>query len=114
MIIVTGAWRGRGIGGELRECDWELNGVRIPNLFLICSIDNVPAQRIYVRYGFRAAGLPDDLWWLVTGRYSTGDQLTVTTLMHDQHQVILLKRRFQIDCTEKSVPLAYVAVALIR
>lgn len=61
MIIVAEDWRNRGIGSQLLEHAWAVTDERVPNLFLICSTDNVGAQRFYKRNGFRAVGLLDDL-----------------------------------------------------
>lgn len=40
---------------------WNLATKHVPNLFLICSTDNVRAQKFYEREGFKKVGMLDSL-----------------------------------------------------
>ncbi len=61
MLAVDSACRGRGIGAQLIDYAGHIAASNIPNLFLICSVDNIDARRFYERNGFEQVGLLKDL-----------------------------------------------------
>ncbi len=61
MIAVDQVFRGSGIGAQLIEYVSGIAANNIPNLFLICSVDNINAQRFYERNGFTQVGIIKDL-----------------------------------------------------
>jgi ribosomal protein S18 acetylase RimI-like enzyme len=61
MLAVISAFRGRGIGARLIEYVSQIAAQNIPNLFLICSFDNIRAQSFYERNGFERVGIIKDL-----------------------------------------------------
>ncbi len=61
MIVVAESHRGQGIGKKLLDYVWNLSILYIPNVFLICSTDNIRAQKFYEREGFKKVGLLEDL-----------------------------------------------------
>jgi Acetyltransferases len=61
MLAVDSACRGRGLGAQLIDYAGRIAASRIPNLFLICSVDNIDARRFYERNGFEQVGLLKDL-----------------------------------------------------
>ncbi len=65
MLAVDSAFRGQKIGAQLIDYVGKIAVQNIPNLFLICSIDNVRAQTFYERNGFEQIGIIKDL--VVTG-----------------------------------------------
>lgn len=56
MIVVAEAFRRQGIGKQLIDYIWQQTIQHTPNLFLICSTDNLRAQKFYHREGFRPVG----------------------------------------------------------
>lgn len=61
MIVVSETHRNKGIGKMLLNYVWNLVKEHIPNLFLICSTDNLGAQKFYEREGFKQVGILDGL-----------------------------------------------------
>ncbi|MDD3365358.1 MAG: GNAT family N-acetyltransferase [Syntrophomonas sp.] len=61
MIAVDQVLRGNGIGAQLIDYVSGIAAENIPNLFLICSVDNISAQRFYERNGFNRVGIIKDL-----------------------------------------------------
>jgi len=61
MLAVASAFRGQSIGAQLIDYVGQIAAQNIPNLFLICSLDNVRAQSFYERSGFVQVGLIKDL-----------------------------------------------------
>ncbi|PKM79553.1 MAG: hypothetical protein CVU89_17495 [Firmicutes bacterium HGW-Firmicutes-14] len=61
MILVSESYRNQGIGKKLLEYIWDLVIKHVPNLFLICSTDNLRAQKFYERQGFKRVGTLDNL-----------------------------------------------------
>lgn len=61
MLAVARDYRGLGIGGQLIDYVGRIAAGNIPNLFLICSVDNVRAQNFYDRNGFERVGILKDL-----------------------------------------------------
>lgn len=61
MLAVAEHFRSQGIGKQLVEYAANLAFTQIPNLFLICSVENVRAQRFYEDAGFVRVGLLPDL-----------------------------------------------------
>ena len=65
MLAVAHVFRGQGIGAQLIDYAGQIAAQNIPNLFLICSLDNVRAQSFYERNGFEQVGIIKEL--AVTG-----------------------------------------------
>ncbi|MDA8211848.1 MAG: GNAT family N-acetyltransferase [Clostridia bacterium] len=65
MVAVAEPFRCQGIGNKLIDYAANLAFQQIPNLFLICSVENTKAQRFYERVGFKKVGILSDL--VVTG-----------------------------------------------
>lgn len=61
MVAVREDQRSRGIGRQLIEYAGGLAQEKYPNLFLICSTDNLRAQKFYEANGFERVGLLNDL-----------------------------------------------------
>lgn len=61
MIIVDQSYRNQGIGKQLLDYAWDLVTKHVPNLFLICSTDNIKAQQFYKSQGFKEVGILDGL-----------------------------------------------------
>lgn len=61
MLAVAQNYRGLGIGGQLIDYVGRIAARNIPNLFLICSVENVRAQSFYERNGFNPIGIMKDL-----------------------------------------------------
>jgi len=61
MLAVADPYRGQGIGRKLVDYAGKIVAPHLPNLFLICSADNLSAQRFYESVGFENAGLLKDL-----------------------------------------------------
>jgi len=61
MLAVESAFRGQKIGAQLIDYVGQIAAQNIPNLFLICSLDNVRAQSFYERNGFEQVGIIKDL-----------------------------------------------------
>jgi len=61
MMIVAEPFRNYGIGKALLDYVWDLASDYCPNVFLICSAENVGAQDFYEREGFRRIGVLEDL-----------------------------------------------------
>lgn len=51
MMVVDWHYRGLGIGKQLINHVWDLVVKNVPNVFLICSTDNIKAQKFYEREG---------------------------------------------------------------
>jgi ribosomal protein S18 acetylase RimI-like enzyme len=61
MVAVTEKFRGQGIGQQLINYAGRIAAENIPNLFLICSVENIDAQRFYEKMGFVRVGILNDL-----------------------------------------------------
>lgn len=61
MLAVAPSFKGQGVGAHLIDYVGKIAAENIPNLFLICSVDNVNAQRFYERSGFEQVGIIKDL-----------------------------------------------------
>lgn len=61
MVAVAEQWRRKGIGHQLIDFVSQIAIQHIPNLFLICSVDNEEAQRFYEKIGFLRVGILPDL-----------------------------------------------------
>lgn len=62
MLAVAPGLRGQGIGARLLDYASRIaSQEQQPNLFLICSTDNINAQRFYERNEFEAVGIMKDL-----------------------------------------------------
>ncbi len=61
MLAVESAFRGKKIGAQLIDYVGQIAARNFPNLFLICSIDNVRAQIFYERNAFEQVGIIKDL-----------------------------------------------------
>ncbi|MDD2444178.1 MAG: GNAT family N-acetyltransferase [Desulfotomaculaceae bacterium] len=61
MVAVDEPYRGQGIGAKLIDYIANLAFQKIPNIFLICSVANVRAQRFYEKTGFVKVGILSDL-----------------------------------------------------
>lgn len=61
MIFVDWHYRCQGFGKQLLEHVGKIIVKQIPNIFLICSIDNTKAQKFYEREGFKRVGIMKDL-----------------------------------------------------
>lgn len=61
MLAVDSAFRGQNIGARLIDYVSQIAVQNIPNLFLICSLENVRAQIFYERNGFEQVGIIKDL-----------------------------------------------------
>jgi len=61
MVAVAEAFRSQGIGEKLVAFVENLAFRHIPNLFLICSVDNTRAQHFYERVGFENVGILPNL-----------------------------------------------------
>lgn len=61
MIAVAEQYRGQGIGTVLINYVSDIASKNIPNLFLICSVENVDAQHFYKKIGFEKIGVMKDL-----------------------------------------------------
>lgn len=61
MIAVDEEFRGQGIGTKLLTFATDLIKELTPNLFLICSVENIKAQALYERVGFVKVGVMPDL-----------------------------------------------------
>jgi len=61
MIVVAEPFRGQGVGKRLLDNVWKITIEHIPNIFLVCSTDNVRAQKFYEREGFKKVGVLEGL-----------------------------------------------------
>lgn len=61
MLAVDSNFRSCGIGTQLIDYAGKIAAAHIPNLFLICSVENINARRFYERNGFEQVGLLKDL-----------------------------------------------------
>lgn len=61
MVAVAEPYRGQGIGGQLIDYTTNLAFQKTPNIFLICSVDNVKAQHFYEKIAFVKVGILADL-----------------------------------------------------
>lgn len=61
MIVVAEPYKNQGIGKSLLDYVWRLIVEHVPNVFLICSIDNVRGQKFYEREGFKQVGVLNGL-----------------------------------------------------
>lgn len=61
MIAVAQVFRGKGIGAQLIDYASRIATENIPNLFLICSVENIRAQSFYERNDFIRIGIIKDL-----------------------------------------------------
>lgn len=61
MVAVAEPYRGQEIGGQLIDYITNLAFQKTPNIFLICSVDNVKAQHLYEKIGFVKVGILPDL-----------------------------------------------------
>lgn len=62
MVAVDQVFRNSGIGAQLIDY---ISGIataeNVPNIFLICSVDNIKAQSFYERNAFKQVGIIKDL-----------------------------------------------------
>jgi len=61
MIAVAEKFRGQGIGTQMINYIGEIASTHIPNVFLICSVENDDAQKFYEKNGFEKIGVMKDL-----------------------------------------------------
>lgn len=61
MVAVAEQFRGQGIGTQLINFAEKIAVNNIPNLFLICSVENIDAQRFYEKLRFEKIGMLKDL-----------------------------------------------------
>lgn len=61
MIAIVEQCRKQGVGELLINYVSEIALKNIPNLFLICSVENVDAQHFYKKVGFEEVGIVKDL-----------------------------------------------------
>jgi len=61
MVAVAEKFRGQGIGRQMIAYIGNLASQYIPNLFLICSVENVDAQKFYEKNGFEKIGIMKNL-----------------------------------------------------
>ncbi len=61
MLAVAEPYQRQGVGRKLVDYAGTIAGPHQPNLFLICSTDNLSAQRFYENAGFESVGLLKNL-----------------------------------------------------
>ena len=61
MIAAAEGCRGQGVGSAMLNYVNEIASKKMPNLFLICSLENLGAQRFYVKMGFQKIGILKNL-----------------------------------------------------
>ena len=61
MLAVAHDFRNLGIGSQLIDYVSRIAARNIPNLFLICSVENVRAQNFYDHNDFKQIGIINDL-----------------------------------------------------
>ncbi len=61
MLAVAEPFRGQGVGRRLMEYASQIVAPKLPNLFLICSTDNLSAQTFYENAGFENVAILKDL-----------------------------------------------------